>query len=103
MYIISFKKAFGLYLDCNIANSPILKTCSTVDPRFNKMKCLNDNDRANINKCLINAIITNLKLKKINYEIYIADRKATTGIGKAFSAPQHHHWYAATRFDFPGG
>jgi len=26
-------------------------------------------------------------LKKVNFEIYIADRKATTGIGKAFSAP----------------
>jgi len=29
-----------------------------------------------------------LKVKKnVNFEIYIADPKATTGIGKAFSAP----------------
>jgi len=29
----------------------------------------------------------NDKVKKVNFEIYSADRKATTGIGKAISAP----------------
>jgi len=46
--------------------------------------------------------------KKFNFEIYIADRKATTCIyAKLFCSAvltsQHYHWYAATRFAFPGG
>jgi len=60
MYIrpISFKKAFGSYLDCNIAIPPIFKTRSTVDPGFNRMKCLNDRD--NTNRCLMNALTANI-------------------------------------------
>jgi len=45
---------------------------------------------------------------KVNFEIYIADRKATTLYRQSFFCsavltPQHYHWYAATRFAFPGG
>jgi len=51
------------------------------------------------------------ELKKVNFEIYIADRKATTCISvyrqsffcSAVLTPQHYHWYAATRFALPGG
>jgi len=60
MYIISFKKAFGSCLNCNIAIPHMLTTCSTVDPRFDRMKCLNDNDRDKINRRLINAMTANL-------------------------------------------
>jgi len=50
-----------------------------------------------------------LKLIKVNFLIYIADRKATIPVYRqsffcsAVLTPQHYHWYAATRFTFPVG
>jgi len=46
---------------------------------------------------------------KVNFEIYIADRKATVPVYRqsffcsAVLTPQHYHWYAASRFALPGG
>jgi len=44
---------------------------------------------------------------KVNFEIYIADRKAAiprqSFLCSAVLNAQHYHWYAATRFAFPGG
>lgn len=60
MYIVSFKKGFASYFDLNIVIPPVLKTCSTVDPRFSRMKWLNETDKANISQCLINAMVANM-------------------------------------------
>lgn len=56
MYIASFKRAFSSYFDLNIRIPPLLKTCSALDPRFNKLKSLNDMDKDNINECLLTAM-----------------------------------------------
>jgi hypothetical protein len=60
MYIVSFQNGFASYFDLNIRIPPVLKTRSTVDPRFSKMKWLNETDKANISQCLINAMVANV-------------------------------------------
>ena len=60
MYIVSLKEGFASYFDLNIRLPPVLKTCSTVDPRFSKMKWLNEADKANISQCLINGMVANM-------------------------------------------
>jgi len=45
---------------------------------------------------------------KVNFEIYIADQKASIPVYRrsffcSAVLTQHYHWYAATRFAFPGG
>jgi len=51
------------------------------------MPFLIEAEQVKLNNKLIWIMQNKPVIKLINFEIYIADRKATTGIGKAFSAP----------------
>lgn len=42
MYISSFKKAFSSYMAMNIQLPPVVKTCAALDPRFKKLKGINE-------------------------------------------------------------
>jgi len=55
--------------------------------------------------CLFRLTASNdVCVKKVNFEINIADRKASIPVYRqslscsAELTPQHYHWYAATRF-----
>jgi len=58
--LLVLRKLLDHVLIVTIQFPPAFETRLTVDPRFNRMKCLNDNDKEIIKMRLITAMTANL-------------------------------------------
>ena len=63
-HVQQFKKAFSSYMNTQICIPPVLKTCASVDPRFKKLKGLNDDDKEQVYECILNGMASSLTSEK---------------------------------------